>query len=93
MTTNITPAVSGTSAESFTTLSPEQLFDDITHLGQTEEWKKKITSYCLKNGAIPFIDYSDEFGGWVWHSLQIMGSELIYKKDISQKFEGKTGGH
>lgn len=74
---------------SLESMSPMNLFQDITYLGhgkEAEECKGRIEKACLAHpGYIAFIDYDNELG-WVFHTL-LTPDGLKSAKPVSERFE------
>ncbi|MBW4474698.1 MAG: hypothetical protein KME45_30620 [Stenomitos rutilans HA7619-LM2] len=71
-------------------VEPMFLFQEYSFLD--EELKTEVFRYCVERGCVPLIDYEEEVGSWIFHSLSC--GDRIWKKPIAEKFKNsvdKTG--
>jgi hypothetical protein len=65
---------------------PDQLFADWTTVHDLEE-KRKLMQHCMAFGYLPIIDYDEEYGCYIWHTLISLKLSRKWCKPIASRYQ------
>lgn len=71
-------------------LHPRAIFEDHTYL-DTKEDVTKIEEHCMAYGCFALINYDEELGCWVFHTLLTEDGLKSVKLELAERFVQKVG--